>query len=45
MENIAFLLYSPERIRLQTGEIKSVNVKIKFRLPNDLVGTCTLLPS
>lgn len=45
MENIAFLLHSPERIRLQPGEIKSINVNIKFRLPTDLVGTCTLLPS
>ena len=45
LEKIAFLLYSPERIRLQPGEIKSINVKIKLRLPNDLVGTCTLLPS
>lgn len=45
LEKIAFLLYSPERIRLQPGEIKSINVKIKLRLPNDLVGTCTLVPS
>lgn len=45
LENIAILLHSPERIRLQPGEIKSINVNIKFRLPTDLVGTCTLLPS
>ena len=44
LENNVFVLYSPERIRLQPGEIKPVNMKIKFRLPNNLVGACTLLP-
>ena len=44
LENNVFVFYSPERIRLQPGEIKPVNMKIKFRLPNNLVGACTLLP-
>ena len=44
LENNVFVLYSPERIRLKPGEIKPVNMKIKFRLPNNLVGACTLLP-
>ena len=39
------MLYSPERIKLQPGEIKSINMKIKLRLSNNLVGACTLLPS
>ena len=39
------MLYSPEKIKLQSGKIKSVNMKIKLRLPNNLVGACTLLPS
>ena len=45
LENNVFVLYSPERIKLQPGEIKSINMKIKLRLPNKLVGACTLLPS
>ena len=40
-----FVLYSPERIKLQPREIKSINMKIKLRLPNNLVGACTLLAS
>ena len=39
------MLYSPERIKLQPGKIKSINMKIKLRLPNNLVGACTLLSS
>ena len=39
------MLYSPERIKLQPGEIKSINMKIKLRLPNNPVGACTVLPS
>ena len=45
LENNVFVLYSSERIKLQPGEIKSINMKIKLRLPNKLVGACTLLPS
>ena len=45
LENNVFVLYSPERIKLQPGEIKLINMKIKLRLPNNLVGAGTLLPS
>ena len=45
LENNVFVSYLPERIKLQPGEIKSINMKIKLRLPNNLVGACTLLPS
>ena len=45
LENNVFVLYSPERIKLQPGEIKSINMKINLRLPNNLVGASTLLPS
>ena len=45
LENNVFVLYLPDRIKLQPGEIKSTNMKIKLRLPNKIVGTCTLLPS
>ena len=45
LENNVFVLYWPERIKLRPGEIKSVNMKIKLRLSNNLVGDCTLLSS
>ena len=45
LENNVFVLYLPERIKLQPGEIKSINMKIKLRLPDNLVGACILLPS
>ena len=45
LKNNVFVLYSPEKIKLESGEIKSINMKIKLRLPNNLVGACTLLPS
>ena len=43
LENNVFVLCSPERIKLQPGEIKPINIKIKLRLPNNLAGACTLL--
>ena len=45
LENNVLVLYSSERIKLQPRQIKSINKKIKLRLPNNLVGACTLLPS
>ena len=46
LENNVFVLYLPERIKLQQPEeIKSINMKIKLRLPSNLVRVCTLLPS
>ena len=44
-ESNVFVLYSPERVKLHPGEIKSISMKIKLILPNNLVGACTLLPS
>ena len=45
LENNVFALYLPERIKLQPGEIKSINMKIKLKMSKNLVGACTLLPS
>ena len=45
LENNVFVLYSRERIKLQPGDIKSMDMKIKLRLPYNLVGACILLPS
>ena len=31
LENNVFILYTPERIRLQPGEVKEVNMKLKLK--------------
>ena len=43
LENIVFILYAPERIRLQPGEIKEVKLKLKLKFSKNIVGTCVLL--
>ena len=45
LENNVFVLYSPERIKLQPREIKSINMKIKLKISKNLVVACTLFPS
>ena len=45
MANDVFVLYTPERIKLQPGEIKIVDMKIHLKLSKNLVGSCVLLPS
>ena len=42
-ENNVFILYAPERIQLQPGEIKEVKMKIKLKFSKNIVGTCVLL--
>ena len=41
LENNVFILYAPERIRLQPGEIKEVNMKLKLKISRNIIGTCT----
>ena len=43
LQNNVFVLYAPERIRLRPSEVKQIDMKIKLRLPSELVGCCTLL--
>ena len=43
LENNVFVLYTPERVRLKPGEIKTIKTKVKMRLPKNLIGCCTLL--
>ena len=43
LENNVFILYSPERIRLQPGEVKEVNMKLKLKISRNIIGTCILL--
>ena len=45
LENNVFVLYLPKINKLQLGEIKSIKMKIKFKMSKNLVGACTLLPS
>ena len=43
LENNVFILYTPERTRLQPGEIKEVKMKLKLKFSKNIVGTCVLL--
>ena len=43
LKNNVFVLYSPEGIKLQPGETKMLDMKLKIKLPKELIGTCTLL--
>ena len=43
LENNVFILYAPERIRLQSGEIKEVKIKLKLKFSKNIIGTCVLL--
>ena len=43
LESNVFILYSPERIRLQPGEVKEVNMKLKLKISRNIIGTCILL--
>ena len=44
LRNNVFVLYSPESIRLQLGELKKVDMKLPIRLPNKIIATCVVLP-
>ena len=43
LENNVFILYAPENIRLQPGEVKDVNMKLKLKISRNIIGTCILL--
>ena len=45
LENDVFVLYTPERTKLQPGEIKIVDMKLHLKLLKNLVEGCVLLPS
>ena len=45
LENDVFVIYSPERITINPGEIKNVNMKLKIFLPKYIEGRCRLLLS
>ena len=43
LENNIFALYSPERIKLQPGEMKTINMNLKIKLPKEIAGCCKIL--
>ena len=43
LENNVFILYAPERIRLQPDEVKEVNMKLKLKISRNIIGTSILL--
>ena len=45
IKNDVFVLYTPERRKLQPGEIKIVDMKLHLKLSKNLVGSYVLLPS
>ena len=45
IENDVFVLYRPETMKLQPGEIKIVDMKLHLKLSKNLVGSYVLLPS
>ena len=45
LQNGVFVLYTLERIKLQPGEIKIVDMKLHLKLSKNLIGGCVLLPS
>ena len=44
LENGVFVLHTPEKIKLQPGEVKIVDIKLHAKLSKNLVGGCVLLP-
>ena len=45
LENDVFVIYSPERITINPGEKKNVNMQLRIFLPKNIEGTCRLLLS
>ena len=45
LENNVFVIYSPEKIKLQPGEVKFVNMRIKIKFSKNIIGSCTILQS
>ena len=45
LENNVFVIYSPERITINPGEIKNLNMQLRIFLPKYVEGRCRLLLS
>ena len=45
LENNVFVIYSPEKIKLQPGESKVVNMRLKIKFSKNITGSCAILQS
>ena len=45
LENDVFVIYTPEKITINPGEIKNINMQLKIFLPKHITGSCRLLLS
>ena len=45
LDNDVFVIYSPERININPGEKKNINMQLKIFLPKNIEGSCRLLLS
>ena len=45
LENDVFVIYTPEKITIDPGEIKKVNMQLKIFLPKHITASCRLLLS
>ena len=45
LENNVFVLYSPERFKLQPGERITINMNVKINFSKNIEGSCTILYS
>ena len=45
LENDVFVIYTPEKITINPGEIKRINMHLKIFLPKHITGSCRLLLS
>ena len=43
LENNVFVLYSPQKLKFEPGEKKTVNMGIKINFPANSTGSCRLL--
>ena len=43
LENNVFVLYSPQKLKFQPGEKKTINMRIKIEFPANTTGSCRLL--
>ena len=43
LENNVFALYSPQKLKFEPGERKTVDMNLKIKFPGNITGTCRLL--
>ena len=43
LQNDVFILYSPQKLKFEPGEKKVVDMKLNFKFPSDVTGSCKTL--